>query len=174
MDRLLSSSMVGLMATSSKRDYSTGCVTQVAAPRALSPWQATADPCLSRRHSNTGLVQTLKHRSGSDTQTQVWFRRHSNTGLVQSLGSLGPGSKHKVLFEPSECLWQEWGVTLNMILSLLPSCRGFFFTLGCAVSSLGGIQHLLSMVVQQWVVILEFSQEKMSACPSSPPVSFMI
>ena len=148
MDHLLGSSMVGLMATSSKRDYATGCVTQVAAPRALSPWQATADPCLSRRHSNTGLVQ--------------------------SLGSLGPGSKHKVLFEPSECLWQEWGVTLNMILPLLPSCRGFFFALGCAVSSLGGIQHLLSMVVQQRVVILEFSQEKMSACPSSPPVFFMI
>ena len=85
MDRLLGSSMVGLMANSSKRDYATGCVTQVAAPRALSPWQATADPCLSRRHSNTGLVQTLKHRSGSgDTQTQVWFSLWGLWVLVQN------------------------------------------------------------------------------------------
>ena len=28
---------------------------------------------------------------------------------------------------------------------------------------------LLSMVVQQWVVILDFFQEKMSTCPSTPP-----
>ena len=32
VDRLLSGSVVGLMVTSSKRAYSTGCVTQVAAP----------------------------------------------------------------------------------------------------------------------------------------------
>ena len=33
-----------------------------------------------------------------------------------------------------------------------------------------GSNILLSMVVQQWVVILEFSQEKMSACPSILPL----
>ena len=32
-----------------------------------------------------------------------------------------------------------------------------------------GSNILLSIVVQQWVVILEFSQKKMSSCPSTPP-----
>ena len=38
------------------------------------------------------------------------------------------------LFEPSEHLWQEWGLILNMNLPLLPSCWGFSFALGCGVS----------------------------------------
>ena len=29
------------------------------------------------------------------------------------------------LFQPSESLWQEWGLILNAILPLLPSCCGF-------------------------------------------------
>ena len=45
------------------------------------------------------------------------------------------------MFEPSECLWQVWGLTLNMILPLLPSCWGFSFALGCGLSFFGGIQH---------------------------------
>ena len=28
------------------------------------------------------------------------------------------------LFEPSECLWQEWGLIINMNLPFLPSCWG--------------------------------------------------
>ena len=44
------SSMVGLMATSSKRVYA---IPRSAAPRAPAPRQATADPYLRRRHSNT-------------------------------------------------------------------------------------------------------------------------
>ena len=52
------------------------------------------------------------------------------------------------LFEPSECLWQVWGLILNMILLLLPSCWGFSFALGCGVSFLLGSNILLSMVVQ--------------------------
>ena len=58
---------------------------------------------------------------------------------------------------------------LNMILLLLPSCLGFSFALGCGVSFLLGSSILLSMVVQQQVVILDFSQEKMSTCPSTLP-----
>ena len=38
------------------------------------------------------------------------------------------------LFEPSERLWREWGLILNMISPLLPSCWGFSFARGCAVS----------------------------------------
>ena len=50
------SSLVGLMATSSKRAYATP---RSDAPEPLALWQATADPYLLRRHSNT--------------QRQVWF-----------------------------------------------------------------------------------------------------
>ena len=37
------------------------------------------------------------------------------------------------LFEPSEYLWQEWGLILNVILPLLPSFWGFSFALGHGV-----------------------------------------
>ena len=92
---------------------------------------------------------------------------HSKVGLAQSLvGSLGPG-KHKVLFEPSECLWWIWGLIPNMNLPHLPSCWGFSFALGSGVSFLVGSNILLSMVVQQPDAIYEFSQEKMNASPST-------
>ena len=48
---------------------------------------------------------------------------------------------HKVLFEPSECLWWVWGLILNMILPLLPSYWVFSFALGHGVSFFGIIQH---------------------------------
>ena len=53
--------------------------------------------------------------------------------------------------------------------ALLPFCWGFSFALGYGVSFLVGSNSLLSTVVQQCVVLLEFSQEKMSTCPSSLP-----
>ena len=37
-------------------------------------------------------------------------------------------------FEPSECLWQERGLTLNVNSPLLPSCWGFSIALGRGVS----------------------------------------
>ena len=77
-------------------------------------WQATADPHLCRR---------LIHRSST-----------------VCVGPLGPGV-HKVLFEPSKCLWQVWGLILNSISPLLPSCWGFCFVLECRVSFLCGTQH---------------------------------
>ena len=58
---------------------------------------------------------------------------------------------------------------LNAIEPLLLSRCSFSFALGCGVSFLLGSSILLSMVVQQQVVILEFSQEKMSEHPSTPP-----
>ena len=67
-------------------------------PEPLSPRQ----PLLTR--ASTGDTEILKSGSGSG-----------------SLGSLGPVA-HKVLFEPSKCLWRVWGLILNMISSLLPSC----------------------------------------------------
>ena len=80
---------------------------------------------------------------------------------------------HKVLFEPSKCLWWVWGLILNAISPLLPSYWGFSFALGHRVFFffLVGSNILLSMVIQQLVVILEFSKENMSTHPSTPPFS---
>ena len=46
---------------------------------------------------------------------------------------------------------------------------GLLLSLGHGYFSLVGSNILLSMVVQQRVVILEFSQEKMGTHPSTPP-----
>ena len=55
------------------------------------------------------------------------------------------------LFEPSEHLWREWGLIVNVNSPLLPSCRGFPFALVRGVSSHScsnavqpQLQHLLS------------------------------
>ena len=46
-----------------------------------------------------------------------------------------PGSwRAQGLFESSECLWQVWGLILNVILPLLPCCWVFSFALGRGVS----------------------------------------
>ena len=111
-------------------------------PESLSLWQATADLYLCRRHSNTVLAQSL-------WGLWVW--------CLQGL------------FEPSECLWWVWSLILNAIFPLLPFCWGFSFALWCGVSFLVGSNILLLTVVQQWVVILEFLQEKMNTHPSTLP-----
>ena len=80
------------------------------AAASLSPRQATADPCLCRRHINT--------------PRQAW------PSLCGACGSW----LHQVLFGPSERLWKVWGLILNAILPLLPSCWSFSFVLGCGVS----------------------------------------
>ena len=64
-------------------------------PELLPLRQATADLCLHRRHSDTVRL-SLWGVSGSWC-TQGWF-------------------------EPSEHLWWEWGLILNAILPLVPSC----------------------------------------------------
>ena len=84
----------------------------------------TQSPCPCGKqlltHISTGDTQTLKGRFGSV--------------------SVGPPGVHKVLFEPSKCLWQVWGLILNAILPLLPSSCSFSFVLGHEVSFFGGIQ----------------------------------
>ena len=98
------SSMLGLMATSSKRAYA---IPRSPVPRALSLQQSTADPYLR-----------------GDTQTQFYLSLCDRTGSWCTQG----------LFEPSERLWWIWGLILNMILPLLPSCWGFPFALGHELS----------------------------------------
>ena len=134
--------MVGLLVISSKRAYSI--------PRSAEPKNPCGRPLLTL--TSIGITQTLKGRSG-------WV----------FVGS--PGA-HNIFFEPSEHLWQVWGLILNTIClsyclvwdSPLSSEVGYLFLMGS--------NFLLLMVVQQQVAILEFSQEKMSACPSTLPSCF--
>ena len=95
---------VGLMATSSKRAYAI----PICCIQSLFP---CGNPLLT--YTSTG-----------DAQTQFCL---SLCGVPGSWCS-------QDLFEPSEHLWQEWGLILNMYLPLLPSCWGFSFALGCGVS----------------------------------------
>ena len=79
-------------------------------------------------HSSPLLTCT----SAGDTQT---LKGRSDTV------SVGSPDVHKVLFVPSKHLWRVWGLILNMILPVLPSCWGFSFALGHGIFFLGGIQH---------------------------------
>ena len=136
MGYLLNGSMVGLIETLLKSAYvwPSSAAARAPVPVAGHCWTPTS----------TGDIQTLKGRSG-----------------LVSVCSLGPGV-HKALFELSECLWQVWGLILNMISPLLPSCWVFSFAFGCGVSFFWWDQTpviLLLMVVQQWVAVLEFCKE---------------
>ena len=66
------------------------------------------------------------------------------------------------------------GVAFTVIVPLLPSHCGLSFVFGCGVSFLVSSSIFLSMIVQQLVVILVFSQEGVRARPSTPPSWFVI
>ena len=65
------------------------------------------------------------------------------------------------------------GFDFTVIAPLLPSHCGFSFVFGCGVSFLVSFSVFLSMIVQQLVVILVFSQERVSARPSTLPSWFL-
>ena len=69
--------------------------------------------------------------SAGDIHTQSWL----------SLCRLSGSRCTHGLSESSECLWQVWGLILNMILLLLLPCLGFFLALGYGISFSVGIQH---------------------------------
>ena len=48
---------------------------------------------------------------------------------------------HKVCLRPPSVSGRSWGLILNVISPLLPSCWGFSFALGHGVSFFGGTQH---------------------------------
>ena len=85
------------------------------------------------------------------------------------MGSLGPDA-HRVLFEPPKWLW---GLVPNAILPLLSFTGTSPLPLDVGYLLVGS-NFLLSMVVEQQVVIVEFSQEKMSTCPSTPPLNLKL
>ena len=130
--------MVGLMVTSSERAYATP---RPAAPRV----PAHIRPLMTR--TSTGDTETLKGRSGSVSMVS-WGAQGFVWACWASLA--------------------VWGLILNAILPLLPSCWAFSFAFACGVSFLVESNIFLLTAVQQQVVILEFSQ-KMSASPSTLP-----
>ena len=69
--------------------------------------------------------------SSGDTQTQIWL----------SLCGVSSSWCTQDLFELSKHLWRVWGLILNSISPLLPSCWDFSFSFECGVSFFGGIQH---------------------------------
>ena len=66
----------------------------------------------------------LTRPSSGDSQTQFWLSPCGASGSWRT----------QALFEPSELLWQVWGLNLNRVSPLPPSCWGFSFALGCGVS----------------------------------------
>ena len=113
-------------------------------------------PYPSLLHSGSLPLQISSSRV--DTQKQFWLHLCGVSGSWYAQG----------LYEPSELLWWVWGLILNAILPHLSSCWGFSFAFGVGCLFLVGSNILLSMVVKQLVVILEFSQKKMSTCHSTP------
>ena len=104
-------SLVWLMATSFRRAYAT---TGMLYPEPLPLWQATADPCLCRRHSNPQRQVWLSLCGVSwCIQGFVWALRASLVGM---------------------------GLVLNVISPLLPSWWGFSFAFGHGVSFFDGLQ----------------------------------
>ena len=84
---------------------------------------------------------TADRTSSGDTETQLWL---SLCGVSGSWCTQG-------LLEPSEHLWQVWGLILNVISPLLPSCWGLSFALGHEIypqshssTAQPPLQHLLS------------------------------
>ena len=109
----------------------------------------TQNPCPGGR-------PLLNCTSAGDTQTLK--------GRPDSVSVGFPGVQNG-LFEPSQRLWQVWGLILYAILPLLSFCWGFSFALDVGYILMVWSNILLSMVVQQRVVILEFLPEKMSTHP---------
>ena len=64
------------------------------------------------------------HTSTGDAQTQFCLSLCGDSGSWPAQGS----------FEPSEHLWREWGLILNMNSPLLPSCWGCSFALRHRIS----------------------------------------
>ena len=89
----------------------------------------------NRYHAGTATLSAPNpaaghHQSMPPPETPGQSPASLGQSLVGSL-LLSPGSWcTQGLFEPSEHLWQEWGLILNANSPLLPSCWGFSFALG--------------------------------------------
>ena len=99
----------------------------------------------------------LTHTSTGDAQIEFCF---SLCGVSASWCAQG-------LFEPSECLWWEWGLILNMHSPLLPSCWSFSDlghgvspqSLQCSAATWLLFKMSKSIVIGLWKVSSIFSQD---------------
>ena len=89
---------------------------------------------------NTGvschfLIQCMKVKSGSEII-------HSGPTLSDPMDCSLPGSSVHGIFQARVMEWSAmWGLFLNTIFPLLPSCWGFSFGFGHGVSFISGIPH---------------------------------
>ena len=139
-------------------------------------------PVLSSGSSMVGLMVTFSKRAYAIHRSAVPSAPTPAAGTLQeilktqfwlSLCGIYVFCCSQSLFEPSGHLWWIRSLILNTISPLLSSFWGFSFALGHGVSFLVGSNIVQSTVVQQGVVGLEFSQEKLSTRPSHHlPVQF--
>ena len=129
------SSMVGLMATSSKRVYA---IRKSLHPEPLSLWQTTANLYLHRRYSNAVLSQSL---------WGPWVLVHTRFvwAFWASLERMGFDSKHEfvpptILLGLLLCPW-TWGISSQPLQRLLSYCG--FSNLGLGVSPQGRSSKVL-------------------------------
>ena len=106
------------------------------------PHAGVSQVCCSQRQCPCGRP-LLTPASAGDTQTLK-----GRSGSV-SVGSLGTDVQ-KILFEPSKCLWQVWGLILNAISPLLPSCWGFCFALGHRVKNIQKTKIMTFGLIISW------------------------
>ena len=118
------------------------CLPGLLLPEPLSPWQATAGPCLHRRQSNT-------------FQRQFWLSLLWRSLLL----SLCPGV-HEVLLVPSEHLWWVWDLILNILCPCYQIVGASPLSLDAEYLSFVGSNILMSIVVQELVVILVNSMKR--------------
>ena len=108
---------------------------------------------------------------------KVCFSRNSSSHCqTPRFGSLTWGSEPSLQWVDSvvymfSSLWVThpavMGLDFIVIAPLLPSHCSFSFVFGCGVSFFLSSSVFLSMTVQQLVVFPVFSQEGVSACPST-------
>ena len=139
------SSMVGLMATSSKMAY--------AIPRSA----ALRGPATAVGHYRAVPPE--------ETLKQFWLCLCGVSGSWCTQG----------LFESSECSWWVWGLILNEISPLLPSCSGFSFALEHGVSPQShssATQPLLQHLPSWWDFSVLGSGVSPQSCSSTtqPPL----
>ena len=140
MGHILGSSMVGLTVTSSNRDYATPRTAASRAPATV------AGHCWP-----VPLQETFKHSKAVLAQSLLGLLVCTRFCLSPLNIPGGYGVWFLMRFHPSYLLSGAFPLPLDV---------GYLFLVGANI--------LLSMVVQQRVIILEFSQ-KMSTRPSSPP-----
>ena len=100
--------------------------------------------CVSSGGSKVGLMVTSSKRayctqSPCPTAVCCWPVLPQET-LKHNSGSVTGSWCAQALFEPSEHLWRVWGLILNVILPLLPSCWASPLPLDVGYL-FGGIQH---------------------------------